>query len=420
LFAAAGDLRGEGWSLHRLSETWEWRDYGREIDDLRSAYRSFVRARDRWGRAIAAQDLAFLLTPSGGPEYRKWLSVARGLAEDEGDLRAAADLLRTQGYHAAYRGSFAEAVRTMNEARPLAAEAGDRYAEADALMIGALASTAAGSPADAEAKASEALSLAAELGSVRVRVGALHAGARAALRRGDRAGAAARLRAAAQAVRRHRITTMAGDTAMVEAWVAIDRGAWDEVALPARRLASQARTNGWRLWEPLAPLFVGRAHLGGGRPGRAVAPLGKAAELAARVGADGTEALARALLAQASILAGRPTAIARGRAREPEVAAAWAEVRGLSAIVRGDAGRAAERFDEGIGVRAELGASVWLGRAHALHAASLRLTGDRRAAATAQRRAIRALKDAGTPLQAHRALLEPLDGGRGRKSIAPA
>jgi len=410
LFASAGDLRGEGWSLHRLSETWEWRDYGRELDDLRNAYRSFVRAKDRWGRAVVAQDLAFLLTLSGGREYEKWLGVARELAEDEGDLRAAADLLRTQGYHASYRGSFAEAQRTMAEARPLAAEAGDRYAEADTLMIGALASTAAGSPQDAETKASEALALAAELGSVRVRVGALHAAARAALRRGDRSRATARLRAAAQAVRRHRITTMTGETAMIEAWVALDRGAWDAVAPAARRLANQARANGWRLWEPVAPLFVGRAQLGAGRASRAIASLEKAVDLGARVGADGTGALARAFLAQATILAGRPTTIPRVSLDEPEVAAALDEARGLAALAGGHADRASERFGHAAGTRAYIGASAWLARAHALHAIALRKAGRRREAATAERRAARAFQEVGVPAAARRALIHPLDG----------
>ena len=45
-FEAVGDLRGQGWALHRLSETWGWADLERELDDLRSAYELFDRAGD--------------------------------------------------------------------------------------------------------------------------------------------------------------------------------------------------------------------------------------------------------------------------------------------------------------------------------------------------------------------------------------
>ena len=57
-FESTGDLRGQGWALHRLSETWGWTEFARELDDLRSAYKLFTRARDRFGRAVVAQDLA--------------------------------------------------------------------------------------------------------------------------------------------------------------------------------------------------------------------------------------------------------------------------------------------------------------------------------------------------------------------------
>ena len=66
---AAGDLRGQGWALHRLSETWGWAGLERELDDLRSAYRLFARARDRFGRAVVANDLAYILSVEGGAEF---------------------------------------------------------------------------------------------------------------------------------------------------------------------------------------------------------------------------------------------------------------------------------------------------------------------------------------------------------------
>ena len=45
------------------------------------AYLLFERAGDRWGRAVAAQDLAYLLTTVGGEEFHHWHQRARRLVE---------------------------------------------------------------------------------------------------------------------------------------------------------------------------------------------------------------------------------------------------------------------------------------------------------------------------------------------------
>jgi class 3 adenylate cyclase/tetratricopeptide (TPR) repeat protein len=94
-FEAAGDLGGQGWAKHRLSEVWGRADYAAEIQHLREAYELFDRAGDRWGRAVAAQDLAYMLTTVGGEEFQHWYRRARRLVEGESDLRSRAALLRT-------------------------------------------------------------------------------------------------------------------------------------------------------------------------------------------------------------------------------------------------------------------------------------------------------------------------------------
>ena len=109
-FEAAGDLRGQGWALHRLSETWGWAGLERELDDLRSAYRLFARARDRFGRAVVANDLAYILSVEGGAEFHRWYEQARRLVEGEGDLRSRASLLRTWGSFCYSAGRFTEAI----------------------------------------------------------------------------------------------------------------------------------------------------------------------------------------------------------------------------------------------------------------------------------------------------------------------
>ena len=158
-FEREGDLRGQGWALHRLSETWGWQSYDRELEDLDAAYRAFSRARDRFGRAVVANDLAYILSVQGGRPFHRWFGVASRLAEEEGDLRSRALLLRTWGSYAYSAGRYEEAARVMTECRPLAADAGDRYAESDALVVGAIAMASAGDVDGAVTLANEAVTI---------------------------------------------------------------------------------------------------------------------------------------------------------------------------------------------------------------------------------------------------------------------
>jgi hypothetical protein len=189
-FEAVGDLGGQGWARHRLSEVLGRADYAAELRHLREAYQLFDRAGDRWGRAVAAQDLAYLLTTVGGEEFHHWYRQARRLVEGESDLRSRAALLRTWGYFSYYRGEHREAIRTMREARPVAAEAGDRYAEADTFLIEAMAASLAAPPSDAGRLAGEVVRLGRSIGSLRIAGLGLAAGARACLREGTRRGRA--------------------------------------------------------------------------------------------------------------------------------------------------------------------------------------------------------------------------------------
>src|SRR6266540_2317470 len=266
-FGILGDVRGQGWALHRLSETWSRDDYSRELLELRKAYRLFARSRDRWGRSVAAQDLAYLLTTQGGPEFHRWFKEASRLAEDDRDLRSRAAVARTRGYFAYFCGEFGEAIRIMREARPRAAQAGDRYAEADTVLIGAMAAAAVGPPDEAERLSLEALELARELRSPRVRATGLLAGARAALRSGSPSLAQSRLRAARLIIEQKKIRVMRCEALLFDAWVALDRGTWDKVSNLSVRLGAAVRASDWLI--PLVPLLRGRASLGTGRPDEA-------------------------------------------------------------------------------------------------------------------------------------------------------
>jgi class 3 adenylate cyclase/tetratricopeptide (TPR) repeat protein len=389
-FEASGDLRGQGWALHRLSETWGWAGLERELEDLRSAYALFARARDPFGRAVVANDLAYILSVDGGPEFHRWYEQARRLVEGEGDLRSRASLLRTWGFYLYSAGRFSETLGVVADARPLASEAGDRYMEADTLLIGALAGTRAGDPGAATALARDAGAIGRELGSARIPALARLAIARAELRRGRPTAAVRALREARATVQERGIRVMHGDLAETDAMLSLDRGTWDEAGSRARALAAALRREPLGLWTPLPALIRGRGQLGSGDAARAFAEFDRAVEGAEGADAGGTLALAKVYRTQAALLAGRPA----GRlpsyppsTRESEIGAVAAETVGIARLLRGDPRAAAEAL-EGAALRWEaFGVTSWLARARSLHAAALSQAGDRAAAAASMDRA---------------------------------
>ncbi|MEP6759666.1 MAG: adenylate/guanylate cyclase domain-containing protein [Actinomycetota bacterium] len=410
-FESLGDLRGQGWSWHRLSETWGWEGFERELDDLRSAYRCFSRARDRFGMSVAANDLAYILSVQGGTEFHRWYERASRLAEDEGDLRSQASLLRTWGSFCYAAGSFREAADTMAACRPVAADAGDRYAEADALTIGALALVAVGEEAEAERLARDAVSLGRELGSVRITAMARLALARAATRRGARDVATRAVRAARTAIHDRGLRVMHGDLAEAEAMALLDRGAWAQAVAAADRLGSALADVPMALWEPLPALITGRASLGGGALERAGADLETAVRLARRAGASGTLELAEAAQRQAALLRGR--SVGDGGAADPtgEAAAIAAENEGIAAWVAGDHAGAIAAFEFAVDRWEALGLTVWLARALRMRAAALRASGDRARAAAADGRADAVVSDISMPMRERATIERPLDVG---------
>lgn len=410
-FETEGDLRGQAWSMHRLSETWGLAGFDRQLDDLRASYRLFVRAHDRFGRAVVAHDLAYILSVEGGQEFHRWFAQAERLAEDDGDLRSRALLARTWGHYCYSAGRFDEAAETMATCRPMAVEAGERYAEANALVIGALAGVTVGAPADVERLAREAIALGHELGSLRTPALARLALARASIRSGhaDQAGRA--LRAARDAVRSRRVRVMYADVAEAEAMVALDRGSWGRAEVHARALVDALRAIPMGLWDPLPDLIRGRALLGAGRPGDAVLALDDAVRLARAAGADGTLGLARVSRAQAATLAGLPPG--RASKRSPggsEVAAISAETAGIRAFRRGALDEAIDALDRAVASWQVSGSSSWLARAFAIRAEVLGAAGDRARAAASRGRAHAVADEIGMPKKDRSTIDRPIGG----------
>ena len=414
-FEVVGDLRGQGWAVHRLSETWALTDMDRELDDLRTAYRLFADAGDRFGRAVVANDLAYILSIDGGPEFHQWYEEARRLVEGDGDLRSRASLMRTWGHYCYSAGRFTEAIEAAQACRPVSAEAGDRYTESDALLIRALASAHAGDPAVATSLAREAGAIGNGLESVRIPALARLAVARAEIRSGRPAAGARAFRQAREAIREHAIDVMHGDLAETAAMLVLDRGQWDRVEPAATALGAALEVLPMRLWTPVPDLVRGRGLLGAGRPAEALMAFDQAVAAAQDADAGGTLALALAYATQAALLSGRrvdQVPSHESPVTDAEVAAVVAETAGVAALVREDPRSAVVALDAAVDRWERFGSTSWLARSLSLRASAQRAIGDRARAAASTGRATATMDAVGMPLRSRGSVELPL-GERG-------
>lgn len=408
LLREEGDLRGQAWAHHRLSETWSWTDYRREIDELREAHRLFVRAKDRWGRSVVAQDLAFLLSTEGGAEFERWYSEAWRLVNDEQDLRSRSGMLRTWGYVSFYRGERREAIRAMQEARPLALEAGDPYVEADTLLIEAAAACSTSAPSEVEALVRRLLEIARSTPSTRLHALTLLVGARSALRSGKVDLSEERLREATAMLRERGVRLEMAEAHLAAAELHLDRGRFARVGAEAHRAVPVATRSGWALWQPIAPLLEGRAALGAGRSRDAVRLLRDVVGSSSALRATGMMDFASGLLVQAHLLAGSEApSTPTGSAVDLEVVAVGHENEGLRALAAGDHERALHSLTEAEQARATIGQTVWLARTLGWQAALRRIGGDRRSAVRLERRVEAVLRSVGAPSRLASRILSP-------------
>jgi hypothetical protein len=275
-----------------------------------------------------------------------------------------------------------------------------------------MATTYLGPQERAQQLAEAAVRMGHDMESDRVAALGMLAGARAAMRLGRPALAARRLRSAVKILQPPtRLDTL--DAHLVTALTHLDRGSWFDVGRSADELRSGVLANGWRLWEPLAPLLIGRAYTAGGEPLRAVAELDRAVSTARSVGATGTLPLARAVRDQALILSGRsPRSTPEAMTGSAELGAVRAENRGLVALRGGDAG-AAEAFEQAVERWRELGVTASLARGLSMQAHADRRSGNPRRAARHARKAAEVLDTLKTPEAARGPLLQPIEPASG-------
>ncbi len=405
LFRSTGNVFGQARALHRLGEACRFDDFATETSSYRRAFRLYRAAGARADAAMVAEDLAYLLTVSGGRDFQRWFRRAMRLVEQSGDERSRAALSRAWAYAAWYRGDLDDALRAAREARQPAADAGDRWLEVDTLLIEALVRSVAGPPAEAERLVGELVRIADAVGARHLRALALLAGARPALRAGHPGLAMRRLASARRTLAELGVAMEMAEVDLAEAAVHLERGAWDRVVGPATAGERRARANGWRALVPLGPLLRGRADLGAGRLVRARRELRRAARLAAALEAVGPLALAEAALEQVAILLDDSAAVPTpGRSRRDdtgritfvEAIAIDLENEGLR-LMGSDPRAATAALGRAVRAWSGLGATVWQARAERFRADALDVTGRTSAARAARRRCIALTSVIGMP-----------------------
>jgi hypothetical protein len=249
---------------------------------------------------------------------------------------------------------------------------GDVWLELDAIVIEAQAASAVGPPGEALRLAEELLGMARAVKSLRLEALAHLVAARPALRLGQPAVGERHLRAARRILGARPASAESGDADVVEAMLRLERGQWKRAEQPAERLEAWGRRGGWKLYQPVGPLVLGRARLGMGKPEEALAPLTAAVAAARDADAAGALALGRACLDQARILSGRARRAGSPRPSSPEVEAIALENRALLASLSGDAAGATEGFAHAVARWEDLGLTSWLARTLAFQAEALR------------------------------------------------
>jgi class 3 adenylate cyclase/tetratricopeptide (TPR) repeat protein len=387
LLRQEGDVPSQAIALQRLSETWRFDDFERELGFLVEAHRLLASHGDRRGAGMLAQELAYRLSTEGGREFLNRYEDAHRLAEEEGDIRSRAALLRTWAYYNFYCGWSSEAVRAAREAAPLARRLGDTWVEVDTLVIEALVAGAVAPPDEAEAAADRLLWAARAARGPRITALARLAGVRPALRQGRVEVARKRLGSGKRALVALRAQADMIDVWVTEAQFLLDRGVWNRVEAAATSIEARGREPGWRLFLPQGIILLGRARLGAGRLEEACASFDRAVEEARTANAGGHLEFAAALRDQASILLEQPRSESTVATQDtPEVEATVLENEGLRARAEGRLEPACRALDRSILCWEHLGSTVWLARALHLLATTKEGAGDAEAALAARAR----------------------------------
>lgn len=410
-FRDASDGAGRARVVRAVADTYRLADIPRMIRMLEEAARQFAAAGDWHNEHFVYEDLAYAHTTHSTEEFERFYRKSTLLVERAGDRRSRAALLRTQGFHAFYRGRYEDAVEPLTEAVTRARDAGDVFVECDCIFLLARIRLVEGDHAEAQRLGEALVRFGRAQGLRRIEEEGLVVLARVAARSG-RSEEAMRSLERAEAL----LAEIGAEREMVEvtlarAELALESGGWDEAAAGAGRYRDDVVRNGDTIEEPRALLIMGRAALGAGRLDEAVALAEEAGSISPIVGADDVPDVASAVRATALAILGRVDEAAdalraAGPPRShPEGLAIRSEAEALIAFMGGELDRARDLIAAAVEHGKRFGKTVWLARA--LATASVLGLADAAHEAKAILRAIGSSSDVGTLSPLRRPAYEP-------------
>ncbi|HVF05061.1 MAG TPA: adenylate/guanylate cyclase domain-containing protein [Frankiaceae bacterium] len=398
LLERAGDATELAAATFQAAENLRYDDLPAMTRLLREAYDRYGDAGDEAGQAMVARHLAYLLSPAGGAEFRRWYELAEESARDEYELRGRASVRVALAYHEFLRGDLPAALDTARLARQDAAEAGARVFEMHGLLIQQECLSALGRAEESDRVLDDVLTRAEALGSRRWRAIGLVNGTRAAARRRRSALAGQQLGDARRTLADIGEQNAALGVLVYEAELLLDSGHWADAVDAADRAVDRAESLGWSLAATLPRLMTARAAVADGsdRAGRLVA---EAMDAARRHDAPRYGALAAACLEQHQLLRGETSsaALAPNGGDLAETHATAAENDALRALRSGNAFEAAVALERAAATWATLGATVWLARAVLWQGQVLRRLGDEPGAVRVEEPVTDLLRDLDAP-----------------------
>jgi class 3 adenylate cyclase/tetratricopeptide (TPR) repeat protein len=215
-------------ALRLIGDTWRYAAFGQFVALTEQAQEAFRAAGDSANATECACILAYLMSTSTSPRYRRWRDVAEAEVK-EADVRGKAWLARTDLWAAVYRREATAARAAGAEAVRLGELTGSADCVADGLSALAIAGTALGDLDAALEAFQELRRLAVANANPRMRLYAASIGATVLLRRGDAAGSIDELSGALTQLDAFGLSEQY-TVSMAAARVAADRGRWEEAA----------------------------------------------------------------------------------------------------------------------------------------------------------------------------------------------
>jgi len=371
MFEEAEDETGIARVVQGIGDTWRLSDTPRLVQMWGEAADRFGAAGDLASQNRVVRDIAYALTPKGGPDFDRWFRESERLVDVVGDRRSRIALERTRGFRAFYTGDWERAVAPLEEALSMARDSGDVFVEVDATFLLARVALAEGNRERARELGVALLRLGRGLGLRRTEEEGRVVHALVAAREGREDEAAEHLARARALLEEIKAEYEMLEVVHAEALIALDGGRWDLAIEKTREWRETVKRFGDDLEQVRATVLTGRARLGAGAFREAADLLDEALHEAD--GHPDTTAIAANALGEALAFLGDADGARRvlvgTSERFPEQVALFHEASGLVAAREGDTERAGAEMAAAVEAWQRLGRTVWADRAETLFAA---------------------------------------------------